>query len=109
MIEQIRSYMTTEDQTIEQLVQDPLASINHMVLPKGGSIPALQTYSTAYMMVTEGILGLRLDRQREHLYSKGSIITIPAYTTLSISCRGGSTMKLFMIKPNEITQPIHHT
>ena len=99
MIEQTYVYSTGNKTEIEMLVQDPSVRINHMILAPGEAIPAHPTSSRAFLVVTDGILGLTLDTQEQHKYTKGSIIQIPANTSLGLTSIGDEPMRLFVVKP----------
>ena len=98
MIEKTYIYSTGNKTEIEMLVQDPSVRINHMILAPGDAIPAHPTSSAAFLIVTDGILGLTLDSQEQHTYAKGSIIQIPANTSLGLASLGDEPMRLFVVK-----------
>jgi quercetin dioxygenase-like cupin family protein len=98
MIEQTYVYSTGNKTEIEMLVQDPTVRINHMILAPGEAIPAHPTSSKAFLVVTDGVLGLTLDAQEQHKYAKGGIIQIPANTSLGLISLGDEPMRLFVVK-----------
>lgn len=99
MIEQIYNYSTDDATEIEMLVQDPVVRINHMILAPGDAIPGHETASRAYLLVTHGVLGLTLGDQEEKTYPQGTIIRIPANTSLALTNLGTEPMRLFVVKP----------
>jgi len=99
MIEQTYIYSTGNKTEIEMLVQDPTVRINHMILAPGDTIPSHPTSTRAFLVVTDGVLGLTLDAQEQHKYTKGSIIQIPANTSLGLTSLSDEPMRLFVVKP----------
>lgn len=99
MLEQIYNYSTSDATEIEMLVQDPDVRINHMILAPGDTIPAHETASRAYLVVTHGVLGLTLGEQEQQPYPQGTIIRIPANTSLALASLGTEPMRLFVVKP----------
>jgi len=97
----IFTFSQTDELAVQQLVQDPSVAINRLVLPSGQTIQPHVTQTRAYMIVTDGTLTLALDKQPEQCYEAGKIVAIGADTLLTISNKGPSTMRLFVIKPKQ--------
>jgi quercetin dioxygenase-like cupin family protein len=98
MIENTYVFSTADETAVERIVAGPGVRINHLSLAEGQSVDAHRTAEAAHMIITRGVLGLKLDEQEEHRYPEGSIVGIPAGTMLGISNIGEGTMHLFVIK-----------
>ncbi|MDD2251711.1 MAG: cupin domain-containing protein [Dehalococcoidales bacterium] len=98
MIEKIYTYSTKEEKTIEQVVQDDVAQINHMILPKDAALPEHYSNSNVYMIVMRGSLSLRLDDQETHIYKYGQIINIPFNTRMNVSNRDDKILEFMVVK-----------
>lgn len=98
MIENIFNYSTKEEKTIEQIVQDDAAQINHMILSKDAALPEHYSNSNVYMIVMRGNLSLRLDDQEPHVYKYGQIVKIPFNTRMNVSNRDDQILEFMVVK-----------
>jgi len=98
MIEKIITYTTGDDKTIERIVQDDPVQINHMILPKGASLPEHYSDSNVYMIVMRGKVSLRLDDQEVHTYQYGNILNIPFHTKMNVSNSDDEVLELMVVK-----------
>ena len=77
MVEKLYNYSLTDAKTIERILEDDYAGVNHMVLPKDAALPEHFANSHVYMIVARGAITLQLNDQEAHTYGAGSIVTIP--------------------------------
>lgn len=98
MIETKYSYTITGNKLIERIIEDDHAAINHMVLPKGESLPEHYSNSNVYMVIVRGNMTLKLDEQDEHSYSAGSILTIPHKAKMNVCNRHDEVLEFFVVK-----------
>ncbi|HOA14791.1 MAG TPA: cupin domain-containing protein [Bacillota bacterium] len=101
MIEKLYSYTKTDEKTIEKIVDDENAAINHMVLNKGEALPLHDANSHVYMIVARGTLSITLADQDTHVYESGSILNIPYGTRMYVRNEADPVLELFVVKaPN---------
>ncbi|MFA5513626.1 MAG: hypothetical protein WDA17_01760 [Sphaerochaetaceae bacterium] len=98
MIEKLYKFNTEDVNSVERIVNTNGLRINHLGLIKGEIVTPHVTEEAAHMIITHGILTLKLDDQDPKEFPAGSIIEIPAKTLLGISNFGSTTMHLFVIK-----------
>lgn len=98
MIETVYKITTTNEKTIERIMEDAHAAINHIVLPEGKAIPEHDTNSNVYMIVVRGTLTLQLGEQDAHLYTAGSIIAIPYQIKMNASNAQKEVLEFFVVK-----------
>lgn len=98
MLDKIYNYTVTEKKKIEKIVNDDVAMINHMVLPKGECLPVHQANSNVYMIVAKGAVTLELDETPSKTYPKGSILNIAYNTLMSVCNKNDEVLELFVIK-----------
>ncbi|MBN2858636.1 MAG: cupin domain-containing protein [Sphaerochaetaceae bacterium] len=98
MIETHYSFNTTDETTIEKIVENFGVRINKLTLAGNQSAPVHPTSEDAHMIVTSGTLSIALDAQEPHDYHEGSIIGIPAGTMMSIHNNHETTLHVFVIK-----------
>lgn len=101
MLERKYNYSSTNEKTIERIVDDENIHLNHMVLPKGTSLPEHFSNSNVYMIITRGIMTLQLDEQEPHQYVKGEIVNIPYNTKMNVYNSHEEVLEFFVVKaPN---------
>ena len=98
MIEKKYEFGKTDEKLIERIVDDENAAINHIVLAKGDAIPEHYSSSNVYLIIIRGNLTLRLEDQKESIYSKGSIINIPYNTKMNGVNKDTEAVEFFVIK-----------
>jgi quercetin dioxygenase-like cupin family protein len=98
MIKNIYNYTISVKKIIEKIVNDDVAMINHMVLPKGECLPVHNANSNVYMIVVNGEVTLELDDNLPKTYSKGSILNIEYGTLMSVCNTNDEILELFVIK-----------
>ncbi len=98
MIEDKFLFQSVKSKVIERIIDDENLNINHMVLPKGDSLPEHYSNSNVYMIVTSGNIILRLDEQEEHIYPSGSILKIPYKTKMNIYNGHDEILEFFVVK-----------
>ncbi len=98
MVEQDFSCTASEQKTIERILEDDHAAVNHMILPKGDRLPEHHANSNVYMIVARGTVTLRLDDQPAHAYHGPCVLTIPYKTLMNVGNEHESTLELFVVK-----------
>ncbi|MFA5570035.1 MAG: hypothetical protein ACOX0W_02675 [Sphaerochaetaceae bacterium] len=98
MIETLYQYTTGDVDSVERIVKQDNLQINHLSLVEGGSVDPHTTAEAAHMIITRGVLGLKLNDQKRKEFPVGSIVAIPENTLLDITNAGKGTMHLFVIK-----------
>jgi quercetin dioxygenase-like cupin family protein len=98
MIEKLYNFTRTDEKTIERIIEDDHAAINHMVLPQGAALPEHHANSNVYMIVVRGEITLRLDAQEPHAYVAGSILVIPHRTKMNVSNQRQEAAEIFVVK-----------
>lgn len=98
MLETVYTFTQGKQKTIEKIIEDGNAAVNHMILPKDAALPEHYSNSNVYMIVIRGILSLRLNEQEEHRYAKGHIIVIPYRTKMNVYNVQDETAEIFVIK-----------
>lgn len=98
MVEKVYNYTLTNEKTIERILEDDYAGVNHMVLPKDAALPEHFANSHVYMIVARGVITLRLNDQEAHTYEAGSILTIPYQTKMNVSNKQEDVTEIFVIK-----------
>ena len=104
MINKVYKYTISENKIIEKIVNDDVAMINHMVLPKGGCLPVHNANSNVYMIVARGTVTLELDGTPPETYPKGSILNIAYGTLMSVCNTNNNILELFVIKAPGLSQ-----
>lgn len=98
MINKVYNYSLSKDKTIEKIVDDPVAMINHMVLPKGECLSTHKANSNVYMTVVNGAVTLVLDGNPAETFPKGSIINIEYGTLMSVCNTNDELLEFFVVK-----------
>lgn len=98
MIEVKYTYTLTEEKTIERIIEDDHAAINHMVLPQGAALPEHYSNSNVYMIVIRGSVTLGLNEQAKQTYPAGSILKIPNQTKMNVANNDQEVLELFVVK-----------
>lgn len=108
MIEKLYNFASGQVKTIERIVEDDFAAINHMILGQNDALPEHNANSNVYMIIVRGRITLRLDDQAEQTYPAGTIVAIPYRTHMQISNQNGETLEFFVIKapsPGHLSPP----
>lgn len=101
MIESISTFTNEKTKTIENLVDDDHAMINHIILPKEQGIPVHVSNSNVYLIIVKGKLSVTLNEQDPHKYTAGQIVSIPYQTTMCIDNMDEEILEFFVVKsPN---------
>jgi quercetin dioxygenase-like cupin family protein len=107
MIEQLYSFALSDCKTIERIVEDDYAAINHMILGQAEALPEHNANSNVYMIIVRGRITLRLDDQSAHQYAAGSIVAIPFKTKMNVSNQDQEVLEFFVIKAPSPKNVIH--
>lgn len=101
MIEKNYSFTITDEKIIERIVDDENINLNHMVLRNGESLPEHFSNSNVYMIITKGVLSIKLDNQDFHNYRKGEILNIPYNIKMDVTNQSEEVLEFFVVKsPN---------
>lgn len=99
MIEKL--YKFTTEEKVEKIVDDENMLLNHMVFNKGEGLPEHYSNSNVYLIVTQGILSIKLDEQEGQEYIAGSIVNIPYHIKMNIINNHEGILEFFVVKaPN---------
>ena len=98
MIEKKFDYSITDEKAIEKIISDGNIDLNHMVFPKGGSLPPHNSNSNVYMIIIRGVLTIKLGDQEPNKYPKGTILNIPFDTKMDVYNEDDEIMEMFVIK-----------
>ncbi len=98
MIEKLYTFAQSNTKLIERILEDDYAGINHMILPKGDSLPRHYSNSHVYMIVIRGTVSLQLGDQETHEYPCGSIVNIPYNIKMNVTNQHDELLELFVIK-----------
>jgi glyoxylate utilization-related uncharacterized protein len=72
--------------------------INQIILQESESMPENSTIHNIDMQVVYGRVALKLNDRDEHIYSSGSVISIPAKSKMMLSNQLKDASKVFLIK-----------
>lgn len=98
MIEKIYPVTHGKEKTIEKLIDDDVAAINHMILYKGDALPVHNANSNVYMLILRGTMTMTLDDQEDHSYDNTSIVNIPYNTKMHIRNLHDDALEFFVVK-----------
>jgi len=98
MIESVFTFINEKTRTIEKLVDDEHAMINHIILPKDQGVPSHVSNSNVYLIVVKGKLSLTLNDQDTHKYTAGQIVSIPYQIQMSIDNMDEELLEFFVLK-----------
>ena len=101
MLEKIYGLSTSDEKSIGKIIDDDHVGINHMVLPKGDSLPQHYSNSNVYMIIIRGTMTLKLDEQEPHKYTARQIISIPNHAKMNVNNLDDDILEFFVVKsPN---------
>ena len=101
MIEKTYKFSQTEEKIIERIVDDENINLNHMILRNGESLPEHYSNSNVYMIITKGIMSIKLDEQNFKDYKIGDILNIPYDTKMNVTNQNEQLLEFFVVKsPN---------
>lgn len=98
MIEKNFSYAIANSKTIEKIISDGNADINHMILPKGDTLPVHNSNSNIYIIIIKGILTIKLEEEYPNKYTAGNILSIPFNTKMHIFNENDNLLEFFVVK-----------
>lgn len=98
MIEKAFIFNSGSSKTIERIVEDEHAAINHIVLGQFDALPEHNANSNVYMIIIRGNISLRLDDQSPRVYPAGNIIAIPYRTHMRIANESTDILEFFVVK-----------
>jgi len=101
MIERVFPVTQSDKKTIEVVVDDDHAMINHIILAKGDAVPEHDSNSNVYLIVARGEMTIALGPQEAQVYPAGRILAVPYQTRMRISNAGEQALEFFVVKaPN---------
>ena len=101
MIEKTYKFAQTQEKIIERIVDDENINLNHMILRNGESLPEHYSNSNVYMIITKGIMSIKLDEQDFKDYKIGDILNIPYDTKMNVTNQNEQLLEFFVVKsPN---------
>lgn len=98
MIEKTFDFSLSEEKIIERIMEDENAAINHVVLPEGEFLPEHVSNSNVYLIILRGIISLKLQEQKESIYSAGKIVNVPYKTKMLIKNANKDILEFFIVK-----------
>lgn len=98
MIEKNYNYAVSNLKTIERIISDGNADINHMILPNGDSLPIHNSNSNVYIIIVKGILTIKLEDQFPNKYTVGNILNIPFNTKMHLFNESEDILEFFVVK-----------
>jgi len=101
MLEKIYTLDSYSEKSIKKVIDDDNIGLNHMVLPKGESLPKHFSNSNVYMIIIKGTMTIQLDDQEAHEYNVGQIINIPYHTKMDVTNAHDPILVFLVVKsPN---------
>ena len=98
MIENVRKFSRKNDKVVEQIIDQDVVMINHMILPKGEALPEHKANSNVFMTTVKGKVTLKLNDQNPQVYDSGHILEIPYNTLMNVSNQHDELLELFVVK-----------
>ena len=98
MIENVKRFSTRNDKVVEQIVDQDVVMINHMLLPRGEALPEHKANSNVFMTIIKGKVTLKLNDQEPQIYDSGHILEIPYNTLMNVSNQHDELLELFVVK-----------
>lgn len=98
MIEKRYTFTKTDEKTIERIIADDFADINHIVLKNGDALPEHYSNSNVYLIVVRGNLSLTLNFQKPQAFPSGSIINIPVSVKMNVANNDNEILEFFIVK-----------
>lgn len=101
MIEKTYNYKRGGTKIIEKIVNDKVAMINHMILPKEEKLPEHYSNSNVYIIIVKGTMTLKLNNLDPIEHKEGKILSIPHKTKMNVSNNNNNNNELlefFVVK-----------
>jgi quercetin dioxygenase-like cupin family protein len=98
MNEKIFSLSTSNEKTVEKVIQDENLDYIHMIFNKGERLPLHYSNSNVYMTVLQDNLSIGLDDQEVHIYPVRTILKIPYKTKMNVRNKYEAILELLAIK-----------
>lgn len=98
MIEKIYNFIQADEKTIERIVDDEYVNLNHMIFKEGDALPEHYSNSNLYMIITKGIMSIKLDDQDFNEYKAGDILNIPYNIKMNVTNKNKEILEFFVIK-----------
>jgi len=101
MSEKAYNFKTYDEKVVEKIIDDDNLALNHMILRKGEGLPEHFSNSNVYMIITRGVITIKLGEARANQYAKGSIVNIPYNVKMNINNFNDEILEFFVVKaPN---------
>lgn len=99
MLEQVFRFQRTEQPIMEKVVDHfGRFLITHGMLPPGQALPHHQVDADLHLIVTQGVLAVRIADQNSHDYEAGTIIAVPSGSMMEIRNGGTESLEFFAVK-----------
>lgn len=98
MIEKIYKFTQADEKTIEKVIDDEHINLVHMILNKGESLAKHYSNSNIYMIITRGIMSIKLDDQDFNVHTSGNILNIPYNTHMDVTNKDEEVLEFFVVK-----------
>lgn len=100
-MQQVYRFSRTEKKTIEKIIDDEHTAINHAILPNGEGLPEHFSNSNVYLIITRGIMTLRLDDGEVRTHIHGEIVFVPYNSKMNLKNLEDEILEFFIVKaPN---------
>ena len=100
-METLYKFQSSAAKLIEKIVDDDLATINHVILAAGDSLPEHLSISNTYFIIVQGTIMLKIGDEKAKSYEKGSIIYFPHNTKINVANGSSGILEIFAVKvPN---------
>ncbi|MGK0466447.1 MAG: quercetin dioxygenase-like cupin family protein [Clostridium sp.] len=101
MIEKNYKFNKSSKKNVAKVIDDDNLLLMHMTLTKGTGLAEHFSNSNVYMVITKGILTIKLGQQVEKEYQQGNIVNIPYNIKMNINNFNEEILEFFVIKaPN---------
>ncbi|MDZ7836949.1 MAG: cupin domain-containing protein [Actinomycetota bacterium] len=98
MIEKTYKFNKSDQKLIEKIINDENVNINHMILYPGDNLPAHNSNSNVYLIITKGTMDIALDQQPPASYQSQNIVNVPFKTRMNIRNKGQQPLEFLCNK-----------
>lgn len=101
MLEKKYGFNSSQEKSIEKIVDDDNLVVNHIILTQETGLPEHFANSNVYLIITRGKMSINLNDGSTSEYENGSIINVPFKTKMNIRNDSKEILEFFVIKsPN---------
>lgn len=98
MIENVLCYTIDERDIFEEVLDKGGYRLNHVIIEPGKIFPAHPTDAEVTIIITKGILTLKLAAQETAYYHKGQVVEVPKGTLSELGNTSEAYTEVFVIK-----------